>query len=186
MEQKNEKTEKKKMFAGGKLFQKLKSIKHIEIILAVILGAVVLLIYLSTFNSNSKKTTSLSATSTTEYASMLETKLEKIIAKIDGVGNVSVMITLSSGPEYVYATDEEIQTNKNESNGTITSTTISTSNPVIISNEMVVIKEIMPSVGGVVVVAGGAGNTKVKLEIIKTVQALVNVPQANIEVLIGK
>lgn len=185
MEQKNEKNEKKKMFAGGKLFQKLKSIKHIEIILAIILGAVVLLIYLSTFNSGSKKT-STSTTSTTEYASMLETKLENIIAKIDGVGNVSVMVTLSSGPEYVYATDEETQTNKNESNGTITSTTISTTNPVIISNEMVVVKEIMPSVGGVVVVAGGAGNTKVKLEIIKAVQALVNVPQANIEVLIGK
>ena len=185
MEQKNEKNEKKKMFVGGKLFQKLKSIKHIEIIIAIILGAIVLLIYLSTFNSSSKKT-STTATSTTEYASMLESKLESIIAKIDGVGNVSVMITLSSGPEYVYATDEETQTNKNESNGTITSTSISTSSPVIISNEMVVIKEIMPSVGGVVVVAGGAGNTKVKLEIIKAIQALVDVPQANIEVLIGK
>lgn len=186
MEQKNEKVEKKKLFGNSKFFQKLKSIKHIEIIFAIILGAVVLLIYLSTFNSGSKKTSSLSATSTTEYVSMLEQKLENIVAKINGVGNASVMITLSSGPEYVYATDEETQSNKNEANGTTTSTTITTSSPVIISNEMVVIKEIMPKVGGVVVVASGAENTKVKLEIIKAIQALVDVPQANIEVLIGK
>ena len=117
---------------------------------------------------------------------MLEQKLENIVAKINGGGNASVMITLSSGPEYVYATDEETQSNKNEANGTTTSTTITTSSPVIISNEMVVIKEIMPKVGGVVVVASGAENTKVKLEIIKAIQALVDVPQANIEVLIGK
>ena len=107
MEQKNEKVEKKKLFGNSKFFQKLKSIKHIEIIFAIILGAVVLLIYLSTFNSGSKKTSSLSATSTTEYVSMLEQKLENIVAKINGVGNASVMITLSSGPEYVYATDED-------------------------------------------------------------------------------
>ena len=184
MEQKNEKVEKKKMF-NGKFFQKLRSIKHIEIILAVVLGAIALLIYLSTFSSSSSKTSS-TATSSAEYATMLEQKMENIISKLEGVGNVSVMITLTSGPEYVYATDEEIQTNKNESNGVITSTTITTSNPIIVSNEMVVVKEIMPTVGGVVIVASGAENTKVKLEIIKTVQALVNVPQANIEVLNGK
>ena len=87
MEQKNEKVEKKKLFGNSKFFQKLKSIKHIEIIFAIILGAVVLLIYLSTFNSGSKKTSSLSATSTTEYSAMLETKLESFIDILKQGGN---------------------------------------------------------------------------------------------------
>lgn len=188
MEQKlEEKKEKKNLFGNVKFFQKLKSIKHIEIIIAVVLGAVVLLIYLSTFGSGGKKTSSsFQATGATEYASMLETKLENIIKQINGVGNVSVMVTLESGPEYVYATDEEQKTNTSEEKGTIITSTTETKTPITISNEMVVVKEIMPTVGGIVVVAGGADNTKVKLEIVKAIQALVNVPQSSIEVLVGK
>ena len=175
----------KKLFGNIKIFQKLKSIKHIEIIIAIILGAIVLLIYFSTFNTSSSKT-SYEATSTTEYAAMLENKLETVIKQIEGVGNVSVMVTLSSGPEYVYATSEEELTNKNEGGNTATTTTTITKEPIIVSGDIVVVKEIMPTVGGIVVVAGGADNTKVKLEIIKAIQALLNVPQSNIEVLVGK
>ncbi len=175
----------KKIFGNVKFFQKLKSIKHIEIIVAVILGAIVLLIYFSTFTSSSSKT-SFEATSTTEYATMLEHKLENVIKQIDGVGNVSVMVTLSSGPEYVYATNDEELINKNEGGNTSSTTTTITKEPIIISGDVVVVKEIMPTVGGVVVVAGGAKDTRVKLEIIKAIQALLDVPQANIEVLVGK
>ncbi len=180
-----EKSEKKGLFSNVKFFQKLRSIKHIEIIVAVVLAAVVLLIYLSTFKSTSKSETTQS-TSTSEYAAMLEEKLGNIISKIDGVGNVSVMVTLSSGPEYVYATNDEEKVNKNEGNGSSTTSTTTSSSPIIVSNDAIVVKEIMPEVGGIVVVAKGAESTKVKLEIIKAIQALVDVPQANIEVLAGK
>lgn len=175
----------KKQFGDLKFFQKFKSVKHIEIVIAIILCAIVLLIYFSTFKSSSTSQ-SFESTSTTEYAAMLESKLEQIIERIDGVGSVSVMITLSSGPEYVYATNDEQQTNKNEGNGSLTTSTTITKQPIIVSNDIVIVKEIMPTVGGIVVVAGGAENTKVKLEIIKAIQALVDVPQANIEVLAGK
>ena len=185
MEEKLEEKKDKKGLSNLKLFQKLRSIKHIEIILAVVLGAIVLLIYISTFNSSSSKTP-YEATTTTEYAAMLESKLENVIKQIDGVGNVSVMVTLSSGPEYVYATSEEEKINENQGSGSTTSSTTITKEPVIISGDVVVIKEIMPTVGGIVVVAGGADNTRVKLEIIKAIQALLDVPQANIEVLVGK
>lgn len=180
-----EKKQKKGLFENLKLFQKLKSIKHIEIIIAVIFGAIILLIYLSTLNKNDSQL-SYQTTSISEYATMLETKLEKVIKQIDGVGNVSVMITIISGPEYVYATNDEEKININEGNGSTTTSTTITKEPIIISNDMVVIQEIMPKIGGVVVVAGGAEDTKVKLEIIKTVQALLDVPQGNIEVIIGK
>ena len=101
-----EKTEKKGLFSNFKFFQKLRSIKHIEIVIAVVLAAVVLLIYFSTFKTSSKGETT-QTTSVSEYAAMIESKLSNIISKIDGVGNVSVMVTLASGPEYVYATNDE-------------------------------------------------------------------------------
>lgn len=180
-----EKTEKKGLFSNFKFFQKLRSIKHIEIIVAVVLAAVVLLIYFSTFKTSSKGETT-QTTSVSEYAAMIESKLSNIISKIDGVGNVSVMVTLASGPEYVYATNDEEKINKNEGNGNSTTSKITTSSPIIVSNDAIIVKEIMPEIGGIVVVAKGAESTKVKLEIIKAIQALVDVPQANIEVLAGK
>lgn len=185
MEEKLEEKKEKKGLGNLKLFQKLKSIKHIEIIIAVILGAIVLLIYFSTFNTSSSET-SFEATSTTEYAAMLESKLENVIKQIGGVGNVSVMVTLSSGPEYIYATSEEEKINENQGSGSTTTSTTITKEPVIISGDIVIVKEIMPTVSGIVVVAGGAQDTRVKLEIIKAIQALLDVPQANIEVLVGK
>lgn len=185
LEESLEEKKNKKLFGNLKFFQKFKSVKHIEIIVAIILCAIVLLIYISTFKQSSSSQ-SFESTSTTEYAAMLENKLEQILQNIDGVGNVSVMITLSSGPEYVYATSDEEKTNTNEGNGSLTTSTTVTKEPIIVSNDIVIIKEIMPTVGGIVVVAGGAENTKVKLEIIKAIQALVDVPQANIEVLAGK
>ena len=96
------------------------------------------------------------------------------------------MVTLSSGPEYIYATSEEEKINENQGSGSTTTSTTITKEPVIISGDIVVVKEIMPTVSGIVVVAGGAQDTRVKLEIIKAIQALLDVPQANIEVLVGK
>jgi len=178
--------EKRSLLGKVGFFQKLKSIKHIEIIIAVILGAIVLLIYFSTFSTKSTDGTAYESTSSSEYAAMLETKLAKVISQISGAGNVSVMVTLSSGPEYVYATDVEEETNTNTSGNSTTVSIVTTSQPIVVSNDMIVIKEIMPSVGGVIVVSSGAGNTSVKLEILKAIQALLDVPQTNIEVLVGK
>lgn len=44
----------------------------------------------------------------------------------------------------------------------------------------------MPTIGGIIVVSSGAGSAKVKLEILKAIEALLDVPQTNIEVLVGK
>jgi stage III sporulation protein AG len=181
-----EKKEKKTFLGNNKMFQKLKSVKHIEIIVAVVLGAIILLIYFSTFTGGNSGNATYQETNTSEYIAVLEDKLASVIGKIQGVGNVSVMLTLASGPEYVYATSQEEKTNTNTSNGSTTTSTTVTSEPIIISNEALIVKEIMPKIGGVVVVAGGAGNTKVKLEILKAIQALLDVPHANIEILVGK
>ena len=51
------------------------------------------------------------------------------------------------------------------------------------SGKPIVLREKMPEIQGVIVVADGAGIASVRLEIIKAVQALLKVPNGNIEVL---
>lgn len=173
---------------GGKFFQKLKGVKHIELIIAVVLGAIILLIYISSLSSNgiTKQTSTQSITSISEYSEFLENKLANVLANIEGAGNVSTMITFESGTEYIYATNDETKSNTNTSSGSTTSTTTSTSSPYVKNNQGLLVKEVLPKISGVVVVASGARDTKVKLEIIKAVQAVLEVPIANIEVLVGK
>ena len=48
-----------------------------------------------------------------------------------------------------------------------------------------IIKESYPDVCGVVVVASGAGNVQVKLNIMKAIKTLLNVKDENIQILIG-
>lgn len=124
----------KKLISKIPLFQKLKNIKHIEIIIAVIFAVIILLIYLSSISSTK------SLTSTSKNQTQLEARLSSILEDLEGVGNVSVMINYY---------DEE-QTS-----------------------------------AGVVVVASGADNLKVRLEILKAVETVLNLPTTNIEILVG-
>lgn len=172
-----------------KIFQKLKNIKHIELYVAIILGAVIVLIYLSTTsgaNVKSQQTSTTNFATIQEYSNFLENKLENVLASIEGAGNVSAMITFESGTEFVYATNQESKTNSNTSSGVTTSTTTTSISPYTKNAEGLIVKEILPKINGVIVVASGAKNTKVKLEIIKAIQAILEVPLANIEVLVGK
>lgn len=175
--------EKKKGLFNGKFFQKLKGIKHIEIVIALVLGAIILLIYISSLsNGTSKQTSTQSITSISSYSNFLENKLSNVLSQIEGAGNVSTMITFESGTEYIYATNEETKTNTNTSQSSTTTTQTTTKQP----NEDLLVKEVLPKISGVLVVASGAKDTKVKLEIVKAVQAVLEVPISKIEVLIGK
>ena len=125
-----DKKQKSNWLANSKLFQKLKSIKHIEIIIAVIFAVIVLLIYLSSVNPV-KKTQSSASTN-------LEMRLESILSDIEGAGNVSVLIN---------NTDNQID--------------------------------------GVIIVASGADNVFVKMNILKAVETVLKIPTAQIEILVG-
>ncbi len=180
-----------------KWFQKLKNVKHIEIILVVVLACLVLLIWFSDFGG-SKKSTSVekvsSINSTERYAELLESRLESALSKISGAGNVKVMITFDGVTELVLAStkDEKINSTSNSSqNGTTNKTenkTVSTE-PVLItengSTNPIVLMEILPDIKGVIVVAQGADNIRVKLDLLKAVQALLSVQSSQVEIFTG-
>ena len=161
-----------------------------KIIIPLLLVAFVILLYYSTKESSlSSSVSNVSYTSSLEYSNILESKLKGLLGSIDGVGNVSVMVTLESGPELKIATqiDERTNTTTNSS-GTTTSVTI-VEEPIIITQKgedsPLVLMEILPVVKGVVVVAEGAKDVGVKLQLLEAVQALLDLASVNIQILWG-
>ena len=165
------------------IWEKLKSIKHIHIYIAVLLGVIVCLIYFGSFgkkkSDKSEEISTESYSSTVEYIDYLENKLGNVLSKISGVGQVDVIITLENGFSYEYATDTETETIV--SGGT--ETTVTSETVILVSNEPVVVREIYPEIKGVVVVADGAKDVSVKLNIISAVETVLEVDRDNVTIL---
>ena len=153
---------------------KRKSAKFYEIIVAIVICVVVILFFFSDLNffSNDSDDTYSGSQTFQEYVLSLESKLEKTITNIEGVGKVSVAITFESGIEKNYA----YEVIKETSNG------YTTEELLLYKGEPIVLKEIMPEIKGVVVVAKGASNAVVRLNIVRTVQILLGVSYDKIEV----
>lgn len=122
----------------------------------------------------------------------LQKEMEEILSQIGGVGKVNVMITFESGYEIVPAYDKrgnQNDTKEEDSNG---------GKRVVISSEIdekvayeeeqggikkpIILKELEPKVKGVVVVADGAGQAVIKENLVKAVQALVDIAPHKIQV----
>ena len=165
------------------IWDKIKKIKHIQIILPVLIGLLICVTYFSFLNpSKSDKDTENStqeSTSTMEYVDMLENKLSNVLSKISGVGSCNIVITLESGFAYDYATDTQTKTTVSGGN----ETTITTETVILVSNEPVVEKEIYPTIKGVVVVASGAEDFSVKMNILSAVETVLEIDRNNISIL---
>lgn len=181
------------LFAKSKIVNKLKNIKHIEVYLIIALVLVVLLIWFADFSPKTKEEHQNASNSVDEYTISLEKRLSNTLSQIDGVGNVSVMITLDGSSQLILAYETESKTNTTDnttSSGTSTKTNNTTANstPIIISSNgqshPLVLSEIMPEIKGVVVVCEGADNIRVKLNILEAVQALLGVKSSQIEIFV--
>lgn len=170
-------------------FQKLKNIKHIELILVGVFVLVLGVIFLSSTSSN-KTTAELSNSNSLEdYASYLETKLTSVLKRIENAGNVSVMLTFDGRIKYEYATEsEEVTTSSSVASGTNTKTVVNEKVIIVTQNGKstpLIVREIYPEIAGVVVVASGANSVAVRLNIISAVETLLGIENAKIQVLCG-
>ena len=152
--------------------------KSLKIFVLIALGLICLIILFG-FSESDKSTNSLSSTNsnyyktTLEYCAELESKLQAVISRIDGAGQVSVMVTVEGSPELIYASecDETISSN---SSGTTSSS--NSSSPIIVNvaggSSALILTEKLPDVKGVIVVSSGAGNVAVKLNILNEGQSV--------------
>ncbi|MHB8063074.1 MAG: stage III sporulation protein AG [Ruminiclostridium sp.] len=121
----------------------------------------------------------------------MESSLQSILSKIKGAGRVDVMITFFSGNESVPAMD--IKTNENDTQekdkeggsriikqSDIENKTIYEENQGV--KKPFIIKEVLPKVKGVVIVADGAEDAEVKINLAKATEALLDIAAHKIQV----
>ncbi|MBE5756652.1 MAG: hypothetical protein E7342_02515 [Clostridiales bacterium] len=156
-----------------KLLERLKNKKTLEIIFVVVLILVSLIIFFTTFKTEKKSEITFN-----EYIESLENKLEKALTQVENVGKVSVVINVLSTQETVLAVETTI-TENGDSIKTVTT-------PIIVGGETVVLREEMPKITGVLIVAEGANNLLVKNKIINSTSTLLNINADKIEILTMK
>lgn len=123
----------------------------------------------------------------------LANRLENILGQVEGVGGVSVSVTLDSSSEYLYALNtknDESQINERAQDGSNRITKEKREDSQLVmknmsqgKNEPIIIKEKRPDILGVMVVAEGANDVLVKERINKAVQTLLNIPSHRVTVL---
>jgi stage III sporulation protein AG len=148
------------------LVQKWKGIKHKEIILVILLSSLLFLFFFSSLGKlsfNDEKTSQSNTFSVDNYVSGLEKRLENILTEMDGVGNVRVMITVSSGIKTIphYKEDGSVLTS---------------------GGKPIVEKEEFPTPIGVVVVSDGADSYLVKSQIIAATVSLLGIKADRVQV----
>lgn len=163
---------------------KLKTVKNIEIIAGLVIIAIMVLIY-STVTSKSAETEAAStetAASETSITDNLESRLASILSEIDGAGDVRIMITYASTAKLVTATDENDYSTSTTNGSSTTSTSTSTSTPVVSGSELIVIEQQMPDIIGVIIVAEGAANIKVRLNLVSAASTALGIKANSIQI----
>ena len=155
---------------------KLKNENKIHYLFIGLIAVILVVALCINFTENKSKITQSDVI--IEYVENLEAKLENTLSKIDGVGKVSVVITVESGMETVLAT-KIIKTET--SHGIEIEET-----PIIVNGKTVVIQENYPEIVGVLIVANGANNIMVTNKIQKAVISLLDIELNQIEILTMK
>lgn len=133
-------------------------------LLIIIITGIALMIFCDT----GKKTDDKVPPSEIVHVEKEEARLEKILEKIEGVGEVSVMISYEETAKKNIAYEK----NTSASNGEIHSYD---EKAVMSDGEPLVINERYPAVKGVVITAEGADNPKVRRELTDAVSAVLGV-----------
>ena len=126
-----------------------------------------------------------------EDTNNLEEKLEEILAKIQGVGEVKVCVNYSESSEVVAMFDENSSTSTTEETDTEGGTRkieLTETNKNVIYEENdgkktpITKKTIKPKIEGAIITAKGANNAAVKTNIIQAVEALTGLATHKIQV----
>jgi len=183
-----------------KMIEKLQHMGKDRFILLLLAGVMLVIIAVPTGQKEEKgeqKPTVVEAdaepaeTDMEMYRARLCRQVEDFLRHIDGVGNTKVYITMHSSAEIIVERDSPYSKRTEEETTTertrIVGETENDSQVVLIEQEdgsqaPIVVKEIVPTVKGVVVAAQGGGNEVVKKEITSLLMALFGIEEHKIRV----
>lgn len=127
-----------------------------------------------------------------DYTSILEEKLEDILSRLKGVGEVKVMITLEDTLEKVPAFNtikNNETTNEIDSQGGTRETLREDTNIQIVTGSegsLTVLKEVEPTVKGVIVMAEGAESIETKQILYEAVKTVLGISGNRVEIYSSK
>ena len=157
---------------ADKFFSKIRNTNYIYVIL--IIGAAVMLLSPGIGKRTPKPVAS-------EKIISEEARLEDILSKTEGVGEVSVMITYYASSEKALA--YETKTNRRSDSSGVPDAESSDEKAVMSDGEPVILREIYPDVKGVVVIADGAKDPTVKQAVCEAVSTSLGIAMHKICVL---
>lgn len=143
-----------------------------EYLIVIVLIAIILVLALTTFSS---KEHNANRTETQVYVEELEKKVKSSIEKISGIKSATVSIKVDGEIKTVIA--ENVK--KIEQNGTTTTS----SSPVIISGQPIILSKILPKVSGVVIVCNCNNSIVVKMNVLDVVTTILDVSCENVRIL---
>jgi len=173
--------EAKELFGQGKKL--LNALGRYKYMLLIILAGVILLL-LPAAKGDSGGGQPLSGAGEEDFSvEALEEKLATTLSKIEGAGQVEVMLTVESGMKRVLAQDGSMEQDgtavQRESQTVVVSTGSGT-------QETVLVQQIYPQFQGALVVAGGGDDPTVRLELTEAVAALTGLGADKISICKGK
>ncbi len=155
--------------------EKIKRGTPFKIFIVILTAFFVLITLLSIFKKKESTDTTV-AVSYSGYVDSLEKELENKLAKIDGVGKVSVILTVDGCQESVIA--KEITT-ATDTLGTVTTK----ETPIMVNGKPVVLKEVYPKIIGIVVICEGAKNIITVQRVQNAITTLTGIDLNKIEII---
>ena len=127
------------------------------------------------------------------YITEMENKLESLLRKVSGIGEVEVMLSLKASRELVPLKDDpSTQESLNEVDGEGGSRTNNSvqreESTVLVKNEdgdsvPYILQELEPEIEGVVVIAEGGDDVNTKMDIMEAAEVLFDVPEHKVKVM---
>ncbi len=146
----------------------------------------------SSGNSSQENVQEVSKLGVSDEKEEVGKKIEEILSQIEGAGKVSVLVTYVSGREIVPYADikksDNVTDEKDSTGGSRKLDQSSYESQIAYEDEgngdkrPIIVKELLPEVKGVVVVADGADDPVVKERLVNAVRVLLDVPVHRIEV----
>lgn len=172
-----------------------KSIENLVIMAVILIVTIVAINYIwkddknkNTDNKNATQTNTVEiSTYETSSNNDFENKLTDILSKINGVGEVKVLITYSQtniiNPIYNEDSQESITEESDTEGGKRTISSTNSKKEVAYSDNNIITQSVTsPQIQGAVITARGAGNAKVKTDIIQAVAAATGLSTYKIQV----
>ncbi len=132
-------------------------------------------------NSDPEKTeqsAAVLAEATEDYAALLERRLTEMLCKMEGVGEISVMVTVQGSKEQIFA--EEVKESTGEHN------TQREHKPIITQQSgdeaALITKTRYPEIQGVAILCSGGSNAVIREQICDAVSTILGIPVSHIYV----